>query len=348
MKALNLYGDYDVRYEDIEEPQVGPGLVKIKVHACGICGSDIPRFTASQCRYYPIVLGHEYAGEIVDVGEGVNTLKIGDHVSGAPLLPCMECIDCKNGNYSMCSNYSFTGSRVQGALAEYIVIPERNAILLDKNIPFEQGALIEPSSVAIHSIRRTDFCEGHDVAIIGGGMIGSFILQWVRILGASSVTVIGRNKDRLQMSSRLGADHIISTLDDDYEERIKEITGGRGFEYVFETGGNVDTLKLAFKIVSKMGKLCLPGMPATDITFTAAEWETIGRKQLKISGTWMSGSAPYPGDEWSLSAKYMSEGKLIYDQEIFSTKLKISEPDKLIEALRTKANTKGRILVLMQ
>lgn len=114
MKAAVVCANEDVRYMDYEEPQVTPGTVKVKVKASGICGSDHPRVLQNGVHFYPIVLGHEFSGDVVEVGEGVTSVKVGDRVSGAPLVPCMKCDDCQKGNFSLCKHYSFIGSRQQG------------------------------------------------------------------------------------------------------------------------------------------------------------------------------------------------------------------------------------------
>ena len=155
MKAAVVCANEDVRYMDYEEPQVTPGTVKVKVKASGICGSDIPRVLQNGVHFYPIVLGHEFSGDVVEVGEGVTSVKVGDRVSGAPLVPCMKCDDCQKGNFSLCKHYSFIGSRQQGSNADYVVIPEQNAVVYDPCIPYEQAAMFEPSTLRSTAYTRT-------------------------------------------------------------------------------------------------------------------------------------------------------------------------------------------------
>lgn len=125
MKAAVLHAKGDLRYEEYPTPVIGDNEVLVKVKVAGICGSDIPRVNLGTAHYFPIVLGHEFSGEIVETGKDVTTLKQGDRVSCAPLLPCMKCEDCQKGNYSLCKNYSFIGSREQGGFAEYVKLPEK-------------------------------------------------------------------------------------------------------------------------------------------------------------------------------------------------------------------------------
>ena len=130
MKALVLHGNEDLRYEEYPTPALKAGYVKVRVKAAGICGSDVPRVLKNGAHFYPIVLGHEFSGVVEEIGEGVTKVKVGDTVSGAPLIPCMKCADCQKGNYSLCKKYDFVGSHSDGSFGDYVVIPEANAIIL--------------------------------------------------------------------------------------------------------------------------------------------------------------------------------------------------------------------------
>lgn len=346
MKAAVLYGDYDLRYEEFAEPEVKPGFVKVKVGACGVCGSDIPRITAGKAHYYPIVLGHEFAGTVAEVGEGVTSLKPGDHIAAAPLVPCLECRDCSNGHYSQCKNYTFIGSRIPGGYGEYVVMPERNAVKIDDRIPFEQGALFEPSTVALHGVRCADYKGGGIVAVLGGGTIGLFTMQWAKILGAKKVVVFGLDKKDLEIATRLGADAVISTLDEDFMEQAMAETEGVGYDYVFETAGATATMKMAFDLAANQAHVCMIGTPSQDLTFTPRQWEQLNRKEFKLTGSWMSGNAPYPGDEWTLTSHCFANGQLKYDEGIFYKKIPLSKPEELTETLKDRSKIKGRILLV--
>ncbi len=151
MKAAVLHAQGDIRYGEWATPEVSPGDVLIKVRATGICGSDIPRVLGGAAHHYPIVLGHEFAGEVARVGADVTRVKVGDRATGAPLIPCFQCEDCQRGDYSQCKHYSFIGSRQQGSYAEFLCLPERHVVRFDANVDFAQGAFFEPSTVALHA-----------------------------------------------------------------------------------------------------------------------------------------------------------------------------------------------------
>lgn len=316
MKAAVLYGDEDIRYEDVPMPEVGPGEIKVRVRAAGICGSDIPRVFRSGAFYYPIVLGHEFSGEVVETAEDVTGVRVGDYVVGAPLIPCMKCDDCLRGNYASCKQYSFMGSKRQGAFGDYIVMPEACAVPFDKSIRFTHAAMFEPATVAVHGVFCADYHGGGDVAILGGGTIGLFTLQWAKIFGAERVTVFDLDNERLEFLKDYGADEVVNTREPDFLERALALTGGKGFTQVFETAGQSVTMNIAFRIAATKSSVCFIGNPSRDVVFDPVTWELMNRKEFRLTGSWMSYSAPYPGREWSLVAHFLKEGKLKIDDAL--------------------------------
>lgn len=345
MKAGVVHARNDIRYEDIKKPEIEPGKVIVKVKYTGICGSDVPRVNGDACHYYPNVLGHEFSGVVDEVGEGVTTLKKGDRVAGVPLVPCMKCADCQKGNYSLCKHYSFIGSREFGSFAEYVQVPEKNAVKFADEVSFEQGALFEPATVALHGLRRVDYKGGKTVAILGGGTIGMMTAQWAKIFGAKSVTVFDIVDERLELAKRLGADYGVNSGAADFMDQVNEITGGRGFDYVYETAGNTITMKMAFKLAANKAGVCFIGTPTKELSFTVDEWEAINRKEFILTGSWMSYSAPFPGDEWDLTAHYFNTGELKYDDSFIFKKMPLSQIADAFEMFKTPGLVKGKILI---
>ena len=247
MKAAVVCANEDVRYMDYEEPQVTPGTVKVKVKASGICGSDIPRVLHNGVHFYPIVLGHEFSGDVVEVGEGVTSIKVGDHVSGAPLVPCMKCDDCQKGNFSLCKHYSFIGSRQQGSNADYVVIPEQNAVVYDPSISYEQAAMFEPSTVALHGVYQNQYQGGGYVAVLGGGTIGMFTMQWTKIFGSKKVVVFDISEERLELAKRLAGEKIYTVISGapSEAEMGKEIRAISPSNYTVDLIGRTNLLELA-------------------------------------------------------------------------------------------------------
>lgn len=355
MKAAVLYGAMDLRVEDVVMPIPGKDEVRVKVSACGVCGSDYPRITKGTAHYFPIILGHEFAGRVDAIGEAVTGFETGDPVVAVPLIPCMECAACKNHQYSLCSNYQFVGTRRNGGYGEYAVLPASNLIKLEADSDVRMAALLEPATVALHGVNRSGIPAKSarnpgSSCVVGGGTIGSFCTQWLRIRGVEIITVIGRNRKRLEVNRRLGAHHVFSTTEEGGMETAVEgalaITGNDGYSYVYETGGTPETVKMAIRMTGRRGTLCLMGCLPGEITFGKSEWEQIARKEIHIVGSWMSGGMPYPGSDWFEAVKRYGEGSLHISDELVGLKLPLSEAEKLPTILREADSPKGRILLL--
>jgi L-iditol 2-dehydrogenase len=348
MRAGVLFENEDIRCADYEEPQIRPGCVKVKVKATGICGSDVPRVLKNGAHFYPVVLGHEFSGIVVEIGEGVKSIKEGDRVSGAPLLPCMKCSDCQNGNYSLCRYYSFIGSREQGSFGEYVVMPEINAVKFDESIPFEIGAMFEPSTVALHGLYCNDFRGGETVAVLGGGTIGLFTAQWARIMGAKKVVVFDISNERLELAKALGADETVNTLEEGFMQKAMAMTGDIGFKYIFETAGIIATMQMAFELASNKANVCFIGTPTRELTFTPKLFENMNRKEFKLTGSWMSYSAPFPGREWELTAHYFATGQLRFDKRLIFKKFPIEQVSEAFNLYKNPQHVKGKIMLTFE
>lgn len=345
MKAGVVYAKNDIRYDEIEKPEVKKGTARIKVKYTGICGSDVPRVNGDACHFFPNVLGHEFSGVVEEVGEGVSSLVKGDRVAGVPLVPCMKCEDCQKGNYSLCKHYSFIGSREFGSFAEYVVVPEKNAVKFGEEVSFEQGAFFEPATVALHGLLRVDYKGGKTVAILGGGTIGMFVMQWAKIFGAKKAVVFDIADERLELGKRLGATAGINTLQDNFMQQAMDITDGKGFDYVYETAGNTITMKMAFELAANKAQVCFVGTPTKELSFTVKEWENMNRKEFTLTGSWMSYSAPFPGEEWDLVAHYFKTGELKLDDSFIFKKIPLSEIASAFEKYKTPGTVKGKIFI---
>lgn len=348
MKAAVVIGFNDIQYMDIPEPIVEAGHVKVSVKYCGICGSDIPRVLNGTCHSFPQVLGHEFCGIISEVADDVKGVKVGDHVVGVPLVPCMECDDCGKGNYSLCKHYSFVGSRQQGAMAEYVVVPASNVYQISPNIRMDYAALFEPSTVALHGIMINHYepKDTDNVCVFGAGTIALFTLQWCKILGAKKVTVIGRSREGLELAKKYGADDIVSTLDEFYLEQVKEITKGRGFEYVFDAAGTGETIKASLLVAANKANVCLIGTPTKPLEFSVKTWELINRKEMYVTGSWMSYSSPWPGVEWEKTADCLANGSLHISDDMIYNHYHLKDVKEAFRQYEiNRSSIKGRIML---
>ncbi|SHI26028.1 2,3-butanediol dehydrogenase [Clostridium intestinale] len=250
MKAALWYGVKDVRVEEIEEPKVLEGTVKVKVKWCGICGSDLHEYLGGPIfipvgqphplskNVAPVVLGHEFSGEVVEVGEGVSKFKKGDRVIVEPMVVCGECPACKEGKYNLCEKLGFHGlCGSGGGFAEYTVFQQEYIHKIPEGMSYEQAALVEPMAVALHSIRIAKFVTGNTALVLGSGPIGLATIECLKAAGASLVIVLQRKSIRQEYAKRAGADYVLDPNECDIATEVKKLTGGLGVDVAFETTG---------------------------------------------------------------------------------------------------------------
>lgn len=348
MYASVLHGPRDVRYEQIDLPELAEGEVLVDVKATGVCGSDIPRVLSDGAHFYPIVLGHEFAGRVKSVAPGVEGFTVGQKVAGAPLVPCLHCEQCQTGNYAMCPNYTFIGSRRFGALAEYVAVPAQNLLKVPESVSFIEAAMVEPSTVALHGILVADYRPGRDVAILGGGTIGLFTAQWAKLLGAKSVTVFDISDERLEIATELGVDRVINTMSPDFPEVERQLIDAGGFGVVFETAGQNATQILGLKLAGRGAQLSLIGNSHRDLEFSAQTFELINRKELKLAGSWMSYSAPFPGREWTDTLEYLADGRLKVIPRLLHGTFTLEQLPEAFALFEQPGAVKGKIMFVQQ
>jgi len=344
MKAAVVHGIKDIRFDEVAKPVPGPGEVLVRVRAVGVCGSDIPRVLGDAAHYYPIILGHEFSGDVVELGADVTTVTVGQRVAAAPLVPCMQCADCQKGDYSLCRQYTFIGSREPGAFAEYVKVPVRNLVPLRDGVDYVQGAFLEPSTVALHGLRVAGFHGGEYVAILGAGTVGAFAVQWAKILGARKVVVFDIDDARLALARRLGADVTVNTREPGFLEAALAVTDGAGFGFVIETAGQNATMSIAFEVAANKASVCFIGTSSVDLHFGHALFEKLNRKELSLTGSWMSYSAPFPGDEWTMTADYFAEGVLRLDADLLHGTYPLSAAAEVFELFATPGAVTGKVM----
>ncbi|MDU7442188.1 MAG: 2,3-butanediol dehydrogenase, partial [Clostridium sp.] len=250
MKAALWYAKKDVRVEEIEEPKVTVNGVKIKVKWCGICGSDLHEYLGGPIfipvgqphplsgTTAPVVLGHEFSGDVVEVGSDVTNFKPGDRVIVEPIVACGKCPACLEGKYNLCSSLGFHGlCGSGGGLAEYTVFPEEFVHKIPDEMSYEQAALVEPMAVALHSIRVGNFRTGDTALVLGSGPIGLATIECLKAAGAKLVIVLQRKSIRQEYAKRAGADVVLDPNEVNIAEEVKKLTNGLGVDVAFETTG---------------------------------------------------------------------------------------------------------------
>ncbi len=264
MKALRWYGRKDVRYEDIPEPFPRPGEVKVKINLAGICGTDLKEYTDGPCMIavdkVPLTLGHEFAGRVVEVGEGVTNFKIGERVTAEGYWVCGECYYCKKSMYNLCMNSDFSGLSMDGCMAEYMLAPGYSVYKLPDSVSDEVGTLVEPLAVAIHAVRQGNVRPGDTVGIVGAGTIGLCTLLAARAAGASEVYVVAKHRGRGEIALAMGATAVINPNDGDPVKLIANLTDGLGVDVSFECVGRPDTPQICVDLARRGGTTVIMGV----------------------------------------------------------------------------------------
>ncbi|EFR31733.1 galactitol-1-phosphate 5-dehydrogenase [Eremococcus coleocola] len=312
MKAVQLDKNQKFVYTDVEEAKVGSKDVRIKVFAAGICGSDTHKIATGWKYDLPAIMGHEFSGEIIEVGSEVTKYSIGDRVVGMPLLPCHECEYCERGLYGMCENYKMIGTHFGGAFAENLVIPERNVLPIG-DMSYEDAAMIEPLAVAMHSVMNVGVEIGDTAVVLGTGTIGLFTIKTLLLAGAKYVIAVDINNDKIEAAKDNGAMYGINSLEEDLQARVMEITNGLGADIVMECAGSKITQEQALLLAKKRGKVGYTGIAYSDVLMHEKPFENIFRRELTVKGFWNSYSAPFPGKEWTNLIDFINQGRIKLD-----------------------------------
>lgn len=262
-KALYMDGKMNLGFMELPVPKAGQGEIVVKVEYVGICGSDVHFYETGCIGVTPIigkhVLGHECAGIVTDVGEGVSHLETGDRVALEPGEGCGECEFCKSGRYNLCPDMKFISSPpYQGAMCHYIKYPAHMAFKLPANLSTLEGALMEPLAVGLHAAAQSGVKLGDTVVILGAGCIGLTTLLACKAMSASRIIVTDLYENRLKKAKELGADKVL-TGSADVMEKILELTDGKGADIVFETAGSRVTAMLTEPLTKRGGLIMIVG-----------------------------------------------------------------------------------------
>lgn len=297
---------------DIPEPSGGEAL--IKVERVGICGSDLHIYEWSAgyeflSKYFPLILGHEFAGEVVEVRGGQeNSFRAGDRVTCETGKVCGKCFPCKQGKGILCEqrlNYGRIGLERNGAMAEYVVVPEESLHRIPSRVSLEEAAMTEPAAVALGAVELAKFYPGDTIVILGPGPIGLLIFQMCKALGAGSILVVGQETDayRLTVARDLGADEIFVYNGKVTVEKIMALTGGKGAGVVFEASGSASAAVSGLEMLRKAGELILVGIYAESIPLDATH--QLVRQMKAVKGSYGGASL-----DWDRVLSLMASKKL--------------------------------------
>ena len=291
MKQARLVEPEKIMLEDVDIPIFSPGQVLIKVKRLGICGSDVHAYYDKHpyisC---PIVQGHEFSGEIAEVGDGVEGLSEGDRVTVMPQLVCGECYPCTHGNYHICNDLKVIGCQANGAAREYIPVDHQLIVKLPEGMSFDYGAMVEPVAVGVHAVGRLGNVAGMNLLVLGAGPIGNLTAQSAKGLGAKSVLITDISDSRLEIAKNCGIDFTLNVAFENLEAKVAEYFGPDGADAILECVGVEDTIAVAVHLARKGTDIVIVGVfadkPSVDIGL-------VQDKELRMIGTLMYRAEDY-------------------------------------------------------
>jgi L-iditol 2-dehydrogenase len=313
MKSLVLEKYNEFTLCETQIPELKPGWVLIKVEACGICGSDVHGMDGSTGRRQPpVIMGHEASGIIYEIAPEVTTWKVGDRVTFDSTISCGECYYCHRGDINLCDNRRVLGVscneyRQNGAFAEYVAVPAHILYAIPENISFEQAAMIEAVSVAVHAVAISQVKANDTAVVIGCGMIGLLCIQALKAAGCAKIIAIDLVSGKLKLAKELGADMTINSDDQEVMEKIRQETENRGADVVLEVVGIESTVNMAVDCTRKGGTVTLVGNLSSEVKFPLQKVVT---RQVKIQGSCAS-AGEYPLCLELIAAKKIKVDSLI-------------------------------------
>jgi L-iditol 2-dehydrogenase len=335
MKAARLYSFNDIRIEDVPVPEPGPCDALIKTGACGICSGDVmPWYIEKKA---PLVLGHEPAGEICELGRGYEgILKKGDRIFIHHHAPCLKCAYCRRGDHVQCETWRGT-SIYPGGVSEYVLVPEINlkndSLLLPENVSFEDGTLVEPTACVVKSLKRAGIRKGDTVLVIGSGVMGLLHILLAREFGAGIIIAADKISYRLAKAAEFGADHVIDVSREDLESRVNGLTKGIMARTVIVGPNSVEAMQQGLKNVSRGGTVMFftPARPGETLMLDPNE---IYFRDVRIATSYSCGP-----DDTREALGYISRG-LVSARKIVSHRFAIEDTEK---AYRLTAEAKDSL-----
>lgn len=329
-----------VLQNNIPVPQVKENEILIRVKATAICGTDIHIYDwtkyAQDRLKLPMVFGHEFAGDVVEVGSMVKNFKPGDRVAGETHIPCNNCYQCQTGNRHICESMKIIGVHTPGSFAEYISIPVDCAWRLDDSISYEIGAMLEPMGVAVHGVLSGEI-GGKTVAIYGCGPIGLMAVGTAAACGASKIFAMDIFDEKLEIAKKMGADVTLKSGQDNVIDVVLDATDGRGVDVVLDYSGNAKAIQEGFKILRLGGRFTFVGLPNDAVALDLSE--DIIYKEAKVNG--VTGRLMY--ETWWQCSELLKLGKVDI-KPVIGGIYPLEDYEKAFEAL--KKGAPGKMILI--
>lgn len=337
--VLNKPMDIEVKKVPVPVPKEDEALVK--VHCIGICGSDVHYYEHGKIGRYvvnaPLILGHELAGEVVQVGSRVTNVSVGDRVAVEPGVACGRCSYCKSGRYNLCPDVRFMATPpVDGAWAEYVAIRSDFLHKLPAGMSFEQGALLEPLSVGMHAMKRGGVTSADRLLVTGLGPIGLLAVQAARLYGVKEIYATDVIPFRQKLAMEMGVTAVIDPSRENLSARLDELTGGEGVDVVVETSGNARAINQTVKSVKRGGRIVFIGMPAEDEV--PIDINQLIDSELNVYGVFRYANT-YPSAIRALSRSGIDIEKVI------THKFALKDIKEAVEMARTRKDASMKIMI---
>jgi L-iditol 2-dehydrogenase len=337
MRQARLTEPEKVVLENVEMPEFNDSQVLVKVKRIGVCGSDIHAYYGKHpyisC---PIVQGHEFSGEIAEVGEKVEDLFEGDRITVMPQLVCGKCYPCTHGNYHICNDLKVIGCQADGAAREYIPVDQELVVKLPEGMSYDYGALVEPVAVGVHAVKRLGDVKGLNLLILGAGPIGNLTAQSSKGLGAESVLITDISDYRLKMAENCGIDYSLNVAFENLEDKIDEYFGQDGTDAILECVGIEETLAAAIHLARKGTDIVIVGVfgekPAVDIGL-------VQDRELRLIGTLM-----YKAEDYGIAIELIQSGKITLDP-LISKHIPFEDYPKAFEFIKKNQDRTMKVLI---
>lgn len=293
----------NITFREIDIPKPGPDQVLVKIKRIGVCGSDIHVYHGQHpYTSYPVTQGHEVSGKIVELGEYVKDLKVGQRVTIEPQVFCGRCHPCLHGKYNLCENLKVMGFQTTGTASEYFAVDASKITPLPEGMSYDDGAMIEPLAVTVHAAKRFPDIKGAKVAILGAGPIGILLVQAVKACGAAEVLVTDISDYRLSLAKSLGADYAVNTKDADFAKVITDAFGPDKADVIYDCAGTDITMNQAIQNARKGSTIILVAVFANMANVDLAK---LNDSELDLNTTMM-----YRHEDYVDALKFVNEGKI--------------------------------------
>ncbi|MHB1457830.1 MAG: NAD(P)-dependent alcohol dehydrogenase [Armatimonadota bacterium] len=341
MLAAKLYAPNDIRLEEIAKPSPGPGQALLKITEVGVCASDVHWYNEGRIGETvmtdPLILGHEFAAIVAEVGDGVSNVKPGDRVAVEPAMHCGKCDMCLEGRYNICRKVLFCGTPpTNGALCEYLAWPASLLAPVPDSVSMGEAAMLEPMAIGVHAVNLVHDIKGKTIGVLGVGAVGLSILQAAKVAGCGELIATDLLPMRLDVARKLGASKTFDAGRPDIVEAVRDATNGRGLDVVFEAAGVNDAVRVATEIVRPGGLLVAGGIPDNNIM--TVEASIVRRKELTIQLLRRSNNTLHD------AIKLLAEGKVDVDSYI-THRFPLTEVEAALKTARDDKANSIRVLV---